>query len=349
MEIKILVIDDSAFSRFALRGLLEAMPGVNASVQTAVDGVDGYRQALRSMPDMIMLDLEMPNMDGFTFLRLLRNLGRVPVIVVTGCGWEGHALKAFELGAADFIEKPASTHSEKLFSIKDELVKKVKMMPVMSARAARHEGRKDLKWISNISFGSPEVIAIGASTGGPKSIASVIKMLPSGIPAAFVVSLHMPQWLTDSFVGRLKSESLLKVKTACDGDVVEKGGVLVAPGGHHISFVKRAGKVYCKVTQKSGKDVYAPSIDRMFTGAAEVWGAGAVGVIMTGMGSDGREGAINIKNKGGYVIAESRDSAIVSSMPDAAVSTGKVDAVLSSSEIGGWIIERCGMSALKLA
>lgn len=342
MELRVLVIDDSAYTRAALRGILESLPGIKAEVLTAVDGLDGYRQTLRFPPDLIMLDLEMPEMDGFTFLRLIRD-SKVPVIVISGKKFEESAPRALRLGASDYIEKPTPHTSDKLFSIKGEISRKVRSIPFDFPRPEKSG------LIRNIRFGSPEAVVIGASTGGPRAVNTVVKMLPERVATAFVVSIHMPWWLTEPFVERLDSEAHLPVRVARDGCPVKKGEVIVTPGGYHISFYKKGGTVFSSLTPASSGDLCTPSIDRMFTSASTVWGAGVVGVIMTGMGADGSKGAVNIKENGGVVLAESKESSAVFSMPEAAISTGSVEQVLSSSEIGEWIIEKCGMASLKLA
>ncbi|MBI5587269.1 MAG: chemotaxis protein CheB [Deltaproteobacteria bacterium] len=344
MELRVLVIDDSAYARAALRGMLETMPGVKASVATAADGLDGYRQTLKSAPDLIMLDLEMPVMDGFTFLRLMRG-SRVPVIVVSGRKSEQSASKALELGASAYIEKPTHHTSDKLFTLRGEISRKVSAIPLSRSTAP---GKSRFK-ASDIHPGSPEAVIIGASSGGPGAVTSVIKALPAGLSSSFVVSLHMPAWLAVPFVQRLNAESLLPVKVAGDNEPVEKGVVLVAPGGCHMSFFKKDGSVFTSLAPAGGTDINVPSIDQVFSSGARVWGAGLVGVVMTGMGEDGSKGIVNIKEHGGVVLAESRESAVVYGMPEAAVSTGRVDRVLSSAGIGAWIAERCAMAATKLA
>lgn len=338
----VLVIDDSAYNRSVISGLIESIPGIGA-VTTAVDGVDGYRQAMRLTPDLIMLDLEMPNMDGFTFLRLLKSSRRIPVIVITGRGRKTEALKAFELGALDLIEKPTMFASEDLKSIKGELTQKI--IPYINP-ARKGAGARCTPAAQKCPS---QAVVIGASTGGPKAVSSIVKRLPKGLQAPVIVCLHMPAWMTSPFIERLNSESGIDVRAAGDRAVIEKGVVLIAPGGYHLTFFKKDGALYTKLAHKGPKDLYAPAIDRVFSSAAGVWGAGLTGILMTGMGSDGREGVINIKDGGGYTIAESARSSLVSSMPDAAISTGKVDEVLSRDEIGDWIISRYGSGKLKLA
>lgn len=338
MPLKILVIDDSAYSRAALTGLLKTIPGVE-DVSTAVDGVDGYRQALKMMPDLIMLDLEMPNMDGFTFLRLIKDKQQAPVIVLTGRKWETDAATALELGAVDFLEKPALCPSDRFFSIKGELVKRIGLIPYMRP----HNGLSLKRQVKAAGKTMPDIIAIGASTGGPKAISTIIRALPSDLGAAVVISLHMPPWLTEPFVERLNSESLIQVRIAEDGCMVERGGILIAPGGSHMTFFKSGSNFMVRLEQRGSEDHYAPSVDRMFSSAAKAWGPRLTGIVLTGMGTDGRQGAEEIKSSGGYVIAESKESSILFSMPEAIISAGISDEVLSVGEIGEWIVEKCSL------
>lgn len=341
--LKVLVIDDSAFSRFALKGMLDSMPGVKVAA-TAVDGVDGYAQAVRHEPDLIILDLEMPNMDGFTFLRLLNSSRQIPVIVVSGQVWEKGALKAFELGAFDYLEKPSNTASAEIFSLKEEIAKRIKRIP-----SRKHPPVKTCYRFPDTDRFASEAVAIGASTGGPKAVSSVLKALPAEIDAAVLVSIHMPAWLTRPFVARLADATAVKVKAAEEGEAVEKGAVYIAPGGRHMSFERKDDGVFISLKKASYKDLYAPSVDIMFKSAAKVWGAALTGIVMTGMGQDGMEGIAEIKRRGGVAIAESRESSFFYSMPEAAISTGLLNHILHSDEIGLWIVRKYRPEALKRA
>lgn len=343
MPVKVLVIDDSPYHRTTLCEILESIPGVEVAA-TAADGVQGLRLAFKLSPDLITLDIEMPNMDGFTFLRLLSGKGRsTPVIVISRKRWEENALRAIEFGAFDFIEKPAA-HPSRIFALKSELARKVRLFGCMRPK----EGQ-DTVGIHPATLGGafPQAVAIGASTGGPKAVSSIIKMIPGGYASAFLVSLHIPEWLTRPFAERLNAQAKLPVSVAQDGEPVAKGRVLVAPGGHHMFFERKGGAVHTRIARMKAGDPHAPSIDTMFTSAADVWGASLVGIILTGLGSDGRSGVINIKENGGYCMAESRESAAAFSMPEAAISTGKVDRVLPVLEIGAWLLNGHTAGAFK--
>ncbi|MFQ5735744.1 MAG: chemotaxis protein CheB [Thermodesulfobacteriota bacterium] len=349
MGYKVLVIDDSAFSRQAMAGLIGSMDTV-AEVATAVDGVDGCRQALSFGPDMIVLDLEMPNVDGFGFLRMRKNLFRdVPVIVASGRKSRSDHVAAFELGASGFVEKPATGASREIFSIKDELCREIDAVARLVPLAPRINARRARPLSKKPAIGYPAAVAIGASTGGPRAVSSIVNALPEDLASVVVVSMHMPRWLTGPFAERLKSLAKVEVRVAEDGCVAQGGVVLIAPGGRQISFVREEDRVAVRLRRANSAEVYAPSIDGMFASAAGVWGAGLVGVVLTGMGTDGRHGAVEIKKKGGFLIAESSESSAVFSMPRAAISTGMVDLVLDAPGIAGWITEKCAPMPLKLA
>ncbi|MBE9529070.1 MAG: chemotaxis protein CheB [Proteobacteria bacterium] len=337
---KILVVDDSAYNRQILTELLVPLDFVT-TLSTAVDGIDAFNQLANVEPDLILLDLEMPNMDGFTFLRLLRKYRSTPVIVVSGLGYDPAGQRAERLGANGFVLKPTRMVSKRLATVSDELVASIRAvadaLPGSSGKRAEEssvQGRSS-------ALGNIDAIVIGASTGGPEAVSDIVGMLPEELPFAVIVTLHIPAWITDSFTRRLAyrlgERSAVKVIRAEDSGVIEPGTVVVTPGGYHIGFERRGASVVTTLEKGHSSDGLAPSIDRMFTSAASVWGSSLVGVIMTGMGNDGQKGVVDIKRGGGYVIAESERSSAIFSMPSSAISTGRVDTVLSSGEIGEWI------------
>ncbi len=345
-DLRVLVIEDSAFNRKALAGMLATIPAVKA-VATAVDGADGCRQALSFDPDLILLDLEMPVIDGFGFLRMRGNILReVPVIVASGRKSADDHEAAFRLGASDFIEKPTTGASMGIYSIGPELRKKIDALPFVPRPAAR-PAQCARPVPARRSF--PAAVVIGASTGGPRSVSNIITSLPAGLSAAVVISVHMPAWLTAPFTERLSAVSRMEVRVAEDNCIVERSVVLVSPGGHRITFVRDGDKMRVRLAKAGSMDTYAPSIDEMFTSASIVWGAGVAGVVLSGMGSDGSAGAAEIKKRGGFVIAESPLSSAVASMPQAVISAKTADLVLDSTAIARWIIDACEGKKLKLA
>ena len=338
----ILVVDDSAYNRQVLAELLASLDFVT-SASSAVDGVDAFNQVMKVGPDLILLDLEMPNMDGFTFLRILRIYRSTPVIVVSGLEYEPDGFKAVRLGADGFISKPSMAPSKRLSSVRYELVKSIKAVAAALPPTPGVWSGPGSAGRNGLSPTGPgvEAVVIGASTGGPKAVSNIVSMLPRELPFAVIVTVHIPDWLTDSFIDRLRQavnrDSSIEVRRARDSEVISSGCVTVAPGGYHIGFERRGAEVVTTLEKGNLKDGCAPSIDRMFSSAASVWGRSLVGVIMTGMGNDGQRGVVEIKERGGYVIAESERSSVISSMPSSAISTGRVDEVLTSGEIGLWI------------
>jgi len=346
---RVLVIDDSAFNRQALARIIGSLPAVG-EVATAVDGLDGCRQAIIFDPDLIVLDLEMPNIDGLSFLRLRNGFLRdIPVIVASGRRSAGDSEAALRLGAIDFIERPTAGASKKIFDITEELSSKIKAAgePLSAAKPERKRRRRPLSAQASCY---PSVVAIGASTGGPGPVSTIVKALPASLASAIIVSIHMPGWMTVPFAERLDAISEVDVRVAEHGGTVERGRVLIAPGGSHISFERAGGgAVRTLLSAKTAGELYSPSIDRMFSSAADIWGSGLVAAVLTGMGADGSAGAVRVKKSGGILIAESRSSCSVFSMPQAAIDTGMVDMVLGADDIAGWIAGRCAPRPLKLA
>lgn len=359
--VKVLIVDDSAFNRRTLTKLLESVPGVEV-VGTAVNGSDGLKQAMRLKPDLITLDLEMPLMDGFTFLRILMKTTPTPVIVISSRDGDSDVFKAMELGAVDFIPKPTHTPSMTLFNIKDELLRKIKMLPHLNMEKVSrdisrpledlHAGVKNLSTKASIREEIPpgrfDVIVIGSSTGGPAALSQILPFFPEGFPVCVVVSQHMPPGFTKPFAERLDKICKIRVKEAANESAVKTGEILIVPGGHHLSFKRsRTGEVITNLLEKEEADKYVPSVDIMFSSAALMWGARTMGVVLTGMGYDGKEGVVKIKENGGYIIAESEETSIVFGMPESAITTGVVDEIVPLYNIGTKIVKGCTTGLLK--
>lgn len=369
--IRVLIIDDSAFNRRTLAKLLESVPGVEA-IGTAADGSEGLKQAARLKPDLITLDLEMPVMDGFTFLRILMQTNPIPVIVISSRNEDVNVFKAMELGAVDFIPKPTHTPSMALFNIKDELSRKVKMLPHLKMEKIRGaqaflgsgilkpsedvqaESKKETLIrcgaIEEVAAGGFDVIAIGSSTGGPPALSAILPCFPEGFPVSVIVSQHMPTGFTKAFAERLNKMCKMRVREAANDESVKASEILIAPGGNHLSFKRsRTGEVVTSLLQRREGDKYVPSVDIMFSSAASIWGGRTMGVVLTGMGYDGKDGVKRIKEKGGYVIAESEETSIVFGMPESAIATGMVDEVVPLYNIGAKIVKGCVTGLLKRA
>ena len=335
-KVRVLIVDDSAYSRQAIRKALETDRYIEIAGISA-DGIDAMAKTIMFKPDLITLDLEMPGMDGFTFLRWLMKKRPTPVIIVSSYSDSKTVFKALELGAADFIAKPQKIAHEEFQKLQVDLVRKVRgMQQLRMDRLSKNlellDEEQEDKSIEMSDRGI-RMIAIGSSTGGPNALKIIMTRLPSDFPASIVVSQHMPKGFTASFAERLNGLAHIPVKEAQDGDIVEEGKVLICPGGYHMLFRNKGKKVVTTIKNSKDSDKYIPSIDTMMSSASEIFGARTMGIILTGMGNDGASGMLEIKKKGGYTIAESEDTAVVFGMPSEVISAGAAGRVLPISEI----------------
>jgi two-component system chemotaxis response regulator CheB len=349
-KIRVLVVDDSAYSRQSIRNMLEIDPEIEVA-GIASDGIEAMAKTLKLKPDLITLDIEMPDMDGFSFLRWLMKNRPIPVIMLSSYSDSKTVFKALELGAADFIAKPTKRASIELQNIEKDLLRKVKGIRdfrmdrlnknlELLRRKESTLQRPVMRSTTDISVGA--IVAIGASTGGPAALQIILTRLPSDLPAGIVISQHMPRGFTAPLAERLNGNSKVHIKEAENGEEVEEGKVLICPGGSHMAFKKRGRKVSVVLKESRGTDKYTPSVDMMMSSAAEHFGHRTIGVILTGMGSDGITGMLEIKKRGGYTIAESEDSAVIFGMPSEVINAGAVEAVLPLSEIPAEIIKIIG-------
>ncbi len=336
---RVLVIDDSAYNRRIIRGILEAAPDVEVCA-SAADGEDGLRLALELRPDVVSLDLEMPRMDGFTFLRILMAQRPTPVIVVSSYAKKDNVFRALELGAADFVAKRGRFLTGGPEGFAEDLLSKVR-----GARGLKVDKLVGLRSPARVpAYAEPGgegawLIAIGASTGGPPAIQHILNRLPPELDAGLVVSQHMPPRFTAAFAKRLDRGSAFRVSEAGHGDLIERGTVLLAPGGKHMECVREGSRLRVELQAPKEEDVYVPSVDALLASAAEVAEENVMGIVLTGMGRDGREGVCAIKSKGGVTIAESDSTAVVYGMPAQAIETGKVDQVLRLDEMPAAIVK----------
>lgn len=354
-KLGVLVIDDSAFNRRTISRMLEGLPEVEVAGY-AVDGEEGIRRVLELKPDLVTLDLEMPRMDGFTFLRIIMSNRPTPVIVVSSMGGDERVFKALELGAVDFILKPTAEASDELIKIRKDLHEKVRGVFNLNMSSVSRRGMllaqegaggpparpKELFARRKRAGGVATVVAIGASTGGPPALQSIFSAFPGDLPFSLVVSQHMPPGFTRTFAERLNRTSAFEVTEARDGDPVRAGCALIAPGGRNMVFQRTDGEVTVRLLDPEPGENYLPSVDRMFRSGAEVFGPQLLGVVLTGMGNDGSLGVRAIKGSGGQVLSEAEESAVIFGMPRAAMATGMVDAVVPLDRMSDEILVRCG-------
>ncbi|HDH99898.1 MAG: chemotaxis response regulator protein-glutamate methylesterase [Candidatus Latescibacterota bacterium] len=330
-RVRVLVVDDSAFMRRAISTVLESDPEIEV-VGTAGDGLEALEKVKSLDPDLVTLDIEMPRMDGLTVLKHIMKEHPLPVLMVSSLTTEGAdaTLTALELGAVDFIPKDLSISLD-IVRIRHTLLEKVK---AIAKRGLRRRAPTEPKILTPPPKRKFEVVAIGVSTGGPMSLQKVLTKLPADLPAGVLVVQHMPPKFTKSLAERLDRLSTFEVREAVDGDEVTPGRVLLAPGGRHLR-VRRKGEV--EVGEEPFDALYKPSVDELMASVAEHYGPWGIGIIMTGMGHDGRNGIRLLKRKGGYIIAQDEASCVVYGMPRAIVEEGLADAILPLDEIPGHI------------
>ncbi len=335
--IRIAVIDDSTSFRELLNLMLRNHSHMTV-VGLAENGEAGMKLILQTRPDVILLDLEMPRMDGFTFLRWLMVNYPTPTLVLSGRADSQNVFKALELGACDFLSK-LRLH-EFWFKHSKELILKIEA----AATIARNKLTLPLPPIQKQKRMEPlpgkvsGLLAIGASTGGPRALYEVIGQLPQNLCVPVVISQHMPAEFTRSFAETLNKKSSLPVMEVKGGEQLENGRVYLAPGGHHLFFEKRGATVTTRVVEANEEDVYIPSVDKMFSSASDTFGSKVLGVLLTGMGHDGKIGLQMIKARGGVTFAESEETAVIYGMPCVAILAGAVDKVLPLYKIADGIL-----------
>jgi two-component system, chemotaxis family, protein-glutamate methylesterase/glutaminase len=317
---KVLIVDDSAIVRQVFTELISREPDLEV-VGTAPDPYVARDKIVQFQPEVITLDLEMPRMDGLTFLKKLMHYYPLPVIIVSSLTRRGSqlALEALELGAVEVLAKPGSAFS--VGDLGDQLVEKIRVAALTRPQKSRPPGpaRQPPAALPPPALKTTDkVIAIGASTGGTEAIKEILLDLPPNTPGLVIVQ-HMPPKFTTAFAERLNQMCALEVKEAQDGDSVVTGRALIAPGSYHM-LLRRSGARYF-VQVKNGPPVHhqRPSVDVLFNSAAVSAGGNAVGVILTGMGADGAQGLLALKDKGAYTIAQDEATSVVYGMPKEAV------------------------------
>ena len=349
--IRILVVDDSAFMRKAISMMLESDPLIKV-IGTARNGEEGIEKVKQLKPDLVTMDIEMPRMDGLTALREIMANNPVPVMMISSVTTEGAqaTLDALEMGAVDFIPKQMSYVSLDIVKIKDDLLAKIKDITrrrhVLMSRfrqrrvqsvARTRPGHEPPQPAASVVRRSVirkrshhvNIIAVGSSTGGPPALQQVIPRLPRNLPVGVVIAQHMPPMFTKSLAERLDSLSLVTVREAVNGERLEPGLVLVAPGGMHISVTKRGVSSHVSVSSQPKETLYHPCVDILMHSVARQFGRASMGVILSGMGSNGSDGLKDLKTQGGVIIAQNEATCVVYGMPKAAVQAGIVDHVAS--------------------
>lgn len=331
--IKVLVVDDSAFMRKTISGMLNSDPMIHV-VGEAVDGRDAIEKIRALAPDIVTLDIEMPRMNGLDALRIIMKEMPLPVIVVSSLTENGarETIKALEYGAVDYIPKSLSGNIVNIVNIKNDLIEKIKLFghKKIKIKGGVEIGRSLPLPVRSLSSGNSKinVIVIGASTGGPKALQEVLPRLPKDLPCGVLVVQHMLPLFTASFAERMNELSQIEVREAKDGDQIKPGLVLVAPGGYHLRVKKWPGdEGYVKLSKEPFM-LHMPSVDIAMESAAQAYSEHALGVIMTGMGQDGKEGMKAIRDAKGRTIAQDEETCVIFGMPRAAIESGCIDKVV---------------------
>ncbi len=336
--IKVLIVDDSAFIRVLLTEILESSPNIQV-IATAEDPIDAREKIKKHTPDVITLDVEMPKMDGITFLRNIMRLRPMPVIMVSTLTQAGAetTLEALEYGAFDFIGKPRNDVKNKLTELADELISKVIAAANCNIFALE---KRDIA--SNISSSKVnncpyKLITIGASTGGTEAIREIISQLPLGLPP-IVMSQHIPATFSTSYSKRLNRESVISVREVQSSTRLESGFAYLAPGSHHLIIKKKDGHFWAVLNDGEKVNRHKPSVDVMFNSIVDLGEQDCLGIVLTGMGKDGAKGLKALKDIGATTFVQDEETSVVWGMPGSAVKEGGVDRILPLGELAQAII-----------
>lgn len=337
--IKVLIVDDSALVRKILTQELSADPDIEV-LGAAPDPFIARDRIVQLKPDVLLLDVEMPRMDGLTFLERLMKHHPMPVIIVSSLAQSGGevAMRALELGAVEVLAKPGASYSVKDMSL--QLADRIKAVAGISRFKSENAARREAEPAAKTALikTTNRIIAIGASTGGTEAIKDILVRLPADIPPILIVQ-HMPQYFTKSYAERLNGICRMQVKEAADRELLAPGKALIAPGNFHM-VLKRSGASYY-VEVKEGPLVYhqRPSVEVLFVSVAKYAGSNAIGVLLTGMGKDGAEGLLKMRKAGAYTIAQDEKTSVVYGMPKEAAAIGAVDRILGLDRIPGALLE----------
>ena len=351
--LNVLVVDDSAVMRQVMTTVLSREPGL--LVDTAAHPLIASGKMKQKRPDVIVLDIEMPFVDGLTFLQQIMADEPIPVLVCSALAKGGAetVMRALEYGAVDVVQKPAVGIQDFLYEQAVMLVDKVRgaamarprrrSAPVNADKRHTADAVLPARMRAPLSVTTDKVVAVGTSTGGTEALRVLLMALPLDAPG-FVVVQHMPELFTAGFAERLNQICQVDVREARDGDRVRPGCVLIAPGNRHTLIVRNGAQYAVKITDGPLVSRHRPSVDVLFRSVAQAVGANAVGVLMTGMGDDGAEGLLEMKHAGAATIAQDEATCVVFGMPRAAIDRGAVDEVLPLTRIAAAVLARTGVS-----
>lgn len=348
-RIRVLVVDDSAFMRRVLKEMIESDPSIEV-VGMARDGAEGVDMAFSLAPDVVTMDIEMPKLNGIEAIQAIMDTRPTPILVVSSLTHEGAkaTFDALDKGAADYIGKNLLTSAIDILKIQNELISKIKAVsarkrlftrPVSVRQKApqkKDEAQPPRKGFVTQKMG---IVVIGASTGGPRAVQDVLTNLPENIETPFFVIIHMPKAYTRTFAERLNSISRLRVKEAEEGELVRPGQVILSQGGTQLRVRRKgAADFYVEVSDQPQDAIYKPSVDISMVSAAESYAGRVLGVILTGMGHDGKDGMKLIKEKGGKTLAQDEATSAVYGMPKSVIEAGLADKVAPLDKIAAEIV-----------
>lgn len=352
-KIHVLVVDDSSVVRQTLSEILNSDPGIEV-MATAGDPFIAAEKIKEQLPDVITLDIEMPRMDGLTFLQKIMAQRPIPVVICSSLAEEGSetALKALEYGAVEIITKPRMGTKQYLEESKIRICDAVKAAAMARPKRLTKPCVVQPKLTADAVIAksttkamidtTEKVVAIGASTGGTEALRVFLETLPMDTPGMVIVQ-HMPEHFTTSFAKRLDDLCRVSVKEAQDNDTVIRGRVLIAPGNYHTLLKRSGARYYVEVREGPLVCRHRPSVDVLFRSTARYAGRNAVGVIMTGMGDDGARGMLEMKEAGAYTFAQNEDTCVVFGMPQEAIKRGAVNSVLPLEAIADAVLRRCNI------
>ncbi|MFP4400269.1 MAG: chemotaxis response regulator protein-glutamate methylesterase [Candidatus Woesearchaeota archaeon] len=328
--VKVLVVDDSALMRKMLSEILASDSGIQV-VGTAIDGRDSLKKISTLRPDVITLDLEMPDMDGIEVLKKIVSQYNIPVVIVSSHTQKGSekSLEAMNAGAVDYVFKPT-------YQNMDEISYELKFKVKAAARAKIPKFK--ISKVRKKTFGSTrkKIVVIASSTGGPQTLEALLVQLPKEIPAPILIVQHMPPGFTKSFAERLNTLCDLEVREAKQGDELKNGLVLIAPGGYHMELKSdiegMEGSIY--LDNKTPPELgVRPNANRLFNSVVKIFGENTIGIVLTGMGSDGKEGSRTIKEHNGTIIAQSEETCVIYGMPKEVIVAGLADEIVPLEKI----------------
>ena len=356
-KIRVLIVDDSALIRQLLAHLLSDDPAIEV-VGIAQDPTGAWKKIRALQPNVLTLDVEMPNVDGLTFLEELMATAPVPVVMVSALTDQGcaTALRALELGAVDIVTKPKVDIRLGMTDLAQELAHKVKA--AARARVRQIPRSWPPKTVTSRTHCKPyiesamlktsdTIVAIGASTGGTEAVREVLEVLPPNSPP-ILIAQHMSEHFTKSWADRLNQLCRIAVKEAEDGDSVLPGHALIAPGNYHMTLVRSGARYLVRLNQDAPVNRHRPSVDVLFASVAKYAGPNSIGIILTGMGHDGANGLFRMKQSGAYTVAQNEETCVVFGMPKEAIKLDAVDVVLPIEDIGKSLLRRLHEENLKV-